>query len=56
MAKINREWHEANRMPAKATREQHIEWHARHAEACSCREVPVSLRDAVVQRRAAAQT
>jgi len=55
MAKTNREWHEANRMPPTATREQRVDWHVRHADACACRAVPPSLRDAVVLRRAAAK-
>jgi len=56
MAKTNAAWHADNRMPPRATREQRIEWHLRHAEACACREVPESLRDAVAKRRAAAKT
>jgi hypothetical protein len=38
------------------TREQRIDRHARHAEACACREIPGSLRDAVAQRRVSAKT
>ena len=49
-------WHADNRMPPNATRQQRIDWHVRHAEACACREVPASLRDAVAERRAAANT
>ena len=41
--KINREWHESHIMPGNPTREQRVEWHAGHAEACGCRDVPVSL-------------
>jgi len=35
---INREWHEAHRMPKNPTREQRGEWHATHVEECGCRE------------------
>lgn len=35
---INREWHEAHRMPKNATRDQRGEWHASHVEECGCRE------------------
>lgn len=40
---INAEWHEAHRMPRNATLEQRIAWHAEHARACACREVPPKL-------------
>lgn len=40
---LNREWHEAHRMPPKPTRRQRVEWHAEHAGACGCREVPPNL-------------
>ena len=56
MAKINVAWHDANPMPQKAIRDQRIEWHVRHTDACACRDVPPSLRDAVAERRAAAKT
>jgi hypothetical protein len=56
MAKTNRDWHEANRMPVNATRDQRIDWHVRHACACACREVPLSLRDAVAQHQATVTT
>jgi hypothetical protein len=34
---INREWHEAHRMPKNPTRDQRAEWHAAHADECGCR-------------------
>lgn len=37
MGKINREWHEAHRMPVKPTREQRGAWHASHVDECGCR-------------------
>lgn len=40
MGKINREWHEANRMPKNATDEERIAWHLAHAKHCDCREIP----------------
>ena len=40
---VNREWHNRHRMPAGATREQRVVWHAEHAVACGCRPVPASL-------------
>jgi hypothetical protein len=41
--KPNAEWHRAHRMPAAATREERVEWHAEHAAACGCRPVPPGL-------------
>ena len=41
---LNKEWHRLNRMPLRATREQRIKWHVAHARACSCREIPESIR------------
>lgn len=40
---MNKEWHAKNKMPAKATLEQRIDWHLRHRENCGCGEVPKSL-------------
>jgi hypothetical protein len=40
---LNAKWHAANRMPEKATREQRIQGHARHAVTCGCRPPPASL-------------
>jgi hypothetical protein len=37
MAAINREWHEANRIPANPTRAQRGAWHAAHQDVCGCR-------------------
>ena len=54
-SKTNRAWHAENRMAPKATRDQRIEWHARHAEACACREVPPSIREDVERLRMGTQ-
>lgn len=42
-ARLNAEWHKANRMPARATLDQRIAWHLAHAEACGCREMPAGI-------------
>jgi len=34
-------------MPPRATREQRIKWHAEHARACACREIPDSIKSDV---------
>lgn len=41
---LNKEWHRLHRMPPGATREQRVKWHAAHARACACREIPDSIR------------
>ncbi len=35
--KLNKEWHQAHRMPGKATLEQRIAWHKAHLKNCQCR-------------------
>jgi len=37
MNAINREWHQANRMPATPTRADRARWHYEHQLACGCR-------------------
>jgi hypothetical protein len=44
---MNKKWHEANPMPANATRDQRIGWHAAHLQACQCRPVPARLHEDV---------
>lgn len=42
--KINAEWHEANRMPERATLDQRVQWHLAHLEACHCRtDLPATI-------------
>lgn len=41
--KINKEWHEANRMPKNANFEQRVKWHLEHQKHCSCRPIPAKL-------------
>jgi hypothetical protein len=36
-------------MPTKATREQRVAWHADHAVACGCRDIPQSIRPDVLK-------
>ena len=43
MSKLNREWHELNRMPPNATDAQRADWHYRHARACGCRALTASI-------------
>lgn len=50
MSKLNREWHAAHRMPANATLEQRLEWHAGHAANCACRDMPDEIRAELLKR------
>jgi adenine deaminase len=47
---INKQWHEAHRMPANATTEQRIAWHVEHAKACGCRPIPPKLAQIIKDR------
>jgi len=38
-AKINKVWHEQNRMPKNPSVEQRIAWHLEHSKNCSCRKI-----------------
>lgn len=44
---INARWHEAHRMPRGAKLAERVLWHAAHAKACGCREMPASIRAAL---------
>jgi hypothetical protein len=43
MAKMNSIWHQAHRMPVRATLAQRVKWHQAHARACACREMPPAI-------------
>ncbi len=45
--KINKEWHEKNRMPKNASLAQRIAWHKEHVRNCSCRPMPDKIKDAI---------
>ncbi len=49
--KINREWHEKNRMPKNANLEQRMKWHLEHQKNCSCRPIPDRLRAEMKKRK-----
>jgi hypothetical protein len=50
--KINKEWHEKNRMPKNPTLEQRIQWHIAHAANCACRPIPPKLQAEIDRFRA----
>ena len=50
-SRLNREWHEANRMPKCPTIEQRIAWHLAHVKACACRPIPASVLQAIAAKK-----
>ena len=40
---INRAWHESHRMSDRASLDQRVKWHLRHAKACGCRAIPPTV-------------
>jgi hypothetical protein len=48
--KLNKAWHAANRMPARATLEERIRWHLEHCKHCGCRPIPPKLAEAIKAR------
>jgi hypothetical protein len=49
-SKLNRSWHEKNRMPTNATLEQRIRWHLQHRKHCTCRPIPEKLAETMRAR------
>ena len=47
---LNRPWHEAHRLPARATFEERARWHLEHQQACGCRPIPVHLANEMRER------
>ena len=41
--KINKKWHENNKMPINAKFEERVKWHIAHQANCSCRPIPEKL-------------
>lgn len=41
--KINKEWHEKNKMPKKAKFEERVIWHLAHSKNCNCRPMPEKI-------------
>jgi hypothetical protein len=47
MGKLNREWHEANKMAKNPSEDQRLTWHVAHADHCTCREMSPKLLEEV---------
>ncbi len=50
MGKINREWHEQNRMVKNPTGDQRIKWHLEHSRNCSCRGIPTGVLNLMIKK------
>jgi hypothetical protein len=48
--KLNKEWHEQNKMPENPTFEQRVAWHLAHQQNCACRPIPEKLAEAMKKR------
>ncbi|MFA5259554.1 MAG: hypothetical protein WC979_08440 [Candidatus Pacearchaeota archaeon] len=53
MGKINKEWHEKNKMPKNPSFEAKVKWHREHFRNCKCRELedfPAKLKQEAKER------
>ncbi|MFN0213197.1 MAG: hypothetical protein ACKVT2_03000 [Saprospiraceae bacterium] len=49
--KINKEWHEKNKMPKNPSFDQRVKWHLEHLKNCGCRkEIPKKLGEELKRR------
>lgn len=48
--KINKEWHEKNKMPKNPTFEQRVKWHLEHQKNCMCRPIAGKLAEEMMKR------
>ena len=48
--KINKAWHEKNKMPKNPTFDQRVKWHLEHQKNCSCRPIAVKLAEEMKKR------
>lgn len=48
--KINKEWHEKNRMPKNPSLQERITWHISHAKNCNCRPMSPSIKKLTITR------
>lgn len=49
--KINKEWHQKNKMPKGATIAQKVQWHADHTRECGCRPIPENIKTKMLERK-----
>lgn len=48
MGKINKEWHEANKMPKNPGVTERVNWHREHAKHCKCWPIPNKLLNEII--------
>lgn len=48
--KLNKGWHQKNKMTVNPTLDERINWHIAHSKNCSCREIPDSIRKEINKR------
>jgi hypothetical protein len=48
--KLNKAWHEKNKMPAHPSFEQKVKWHLAHQKNCACRPIPAKLAEEMTRR------
>lgn len=48
---MNREWHEQNKLDAKASLDDRVAWHLAHAANCACRPIPAPVLKEIERRR-----
>ena len=49
-SKLNKEWHEKNKMPKNPSFEQRVVWHLAHQKNCTCRPIPEKLAEEMKKR------
>jgi len=50
MSKINKDWHENNKMPPKASDDERIKWHIEHTKNCPCRPIPKGVIELMIRQ------
>jgi len=48
--RLNKEWHEGNKMPENATFEEKVKWHLAHQENCKCAPIPKKLAEQMKEK------
>jgi cell fate (sporulation/competence/biofilm development) regulator YlbF (YheA/YmcA/DUF963 family) len=49
-SKLNRDWHQKNKMLVNATMEQRLQWHLEHVKNCVCRPIPEKIAEEMKKR------
>jgi hypothetical protein len=49
---MNRDWHAAHRLDARANEDERLAWHREHAARCGCRQPPARIAALLVSEHA----